>query len=137
MQQRLLLAAGALALLVLIFGTPAVLVPMVMNDVPDRSMTKVLTTHQEAVNIVERTYARHRDPDHSGRLAPLPKDSRGWIELVNPMGRKAPGGGLAILPVADGKTGAVGLAGDQHRVVISVPEYRDLKSHHTTLVASP
>ena len=137
MGQRVLLISGALVLLVFIFGTPMVLVPMVMDDVPDRSKIKALATYQEAVNIVERTYAKHRVKNLPGRLAPLPVNSKGWIELINPMGRKAPGGGLAILPVADGNTGAIGLEGDRQQVVITLPGYRDMESYSTVVSLEP
>ena len=87
------------------FAVPAVLVPSVMNDVPGRSMTKLFVVHQEAANIVDRTFAKHRTDKPPGRLMPLPADARSWIELINPMGRRAPGGGqpycrrLTVRPV--------------------------------------
>lgn len=104
MKQRWVTIGGLL--LLFIFGMPAILVPAVMNDVPDRSRTKLFVVHQEAANIVDRTFAKHRTNEHPGRLMPLPKDARSWIELINPMGRKAPGGGPTILPKANSENGA-------------------------------
>ena len=130
------MALGAEALLVVIFVVPAVLVPSVMDDVPVRSMNRVVTMQQRALEIVDGTFAKHRRSDHPGRLSPLPVNSRGWIELINPMGRKAPGGGLAILPDADDRTGAIGVMGDIHRVVVTMPAYRDLAGSQTVVLAS-
>jgi hypothetical protein len=134
---NILLIFGAIALLLVIFGIPAVLVPAVMNDVPDRSMTKVMTNYQEAANVTERTFAKHRHPSFEGRLTPLPTDTRQWIELINPMGRKAPGGGPTILPTADPQTGAIGLEGDDQEVVLTIPPYRDLIEQRVTIWAKP
>ncbi len=129
--------AGAVVLLLFVVGVPIVLVPTAMDDVPDRSKTKVMANYQEAANIVERTYAKHRDSDRPGRLTPLPENSRAWIELINPMGRKAPGGGLSILTEPDAKTGAIGLVGDQNQVVITIPAYQDLEARSVTIKAEP
>lgn len=122
---------GGLLLLLFMFAVPAVLVPSVMKDVPDRSMTKLFVVHQEAANIVDRTFAKHRTNEHPGRLMPLPADARSWIELINPMGRKAPGGGPAILPAANSETGALGLEGNTQWVRLTIPAYRTLTQQET------
>ena len=122
---------GGLLLLLFMFAVPAVLVPAVMNDVPARSMTKLYVVHQEAANIVDRTFAKHRTNEHPGRLMPLPEDTRSWIELINPMGRKAPGGGPAILPEANSETGALGLKGNSDWVKLTIPAYRSLTQQET------
>ena len=137
MKQQLLTTLGATALLILIFGVPAVLVPFVMDDVPGRSMTRVRSVHTEAVNIVERTFAKHRTDDHPGRLSPLPRNSTEWIQLINPMGRKAPGGGLSIALIANDATGTIGLSGDANHVVITTPAYRELTKQVTVIKANP
>ena len=137
MKPQLLATLGAAALLFIIFGVPAVLVPFVMDDVPGRSMTRVRSVHQEAVNIVERTFAKHRTDDHPGRLSPLPRNSTEWIQLINPLGRKAPGGGLSIGLDANDATGTIGLRGDASQVVITTPSYRELNKYVTILNANP
>ncbi len=106
-----------------------------MDDVPARSMTKVLNVHQEAANIIGRTFAKHRDLNHPGRLALLPANTTEWIELINPLGRKVPGGGPAILPWANGETGAIGLAGDAYQVKLTIPAYRELGHRETIFLA--
>ncbi len=134
-QSTLLLRAGAIILLLVIFGVPAVLVPLSMKDVPRRSETKILTSFQMAVDMVRATMERQED--HSRRHLPLPDNSRKWIELVNPMGRKAPGGGLAFLPSPDSRTGAIGLSGSTTAVTITLPAYRELKAFSTTIHRVP
>ncbi len=136
MNRQWLARAGAAALLLIIFGVPAVLVPAVMNDVPDRSRTRVLSVHQEAANIIEATFKKHRTRYHPGRVAPLPRTSADWIRLINPLGRKAPGGGPAILTEANDLTGAIGLEGDEFQVVLTVPHYRKLKAHKWAIHAT-
>jgi hypothetical protein len=69
----------------------------------------------------------------SRRLMPLPDNSIAWIQLINPMGRKAPGGGFAILEQANKNTGAIGLTGTGSTVTITLPAYRTLEEHSTTL----
>lgn len=135
MNQRFKRILGTIVIVVLLFGIPAVLVRVSMDDVPDRSMTKVVTVYQEAIETVDHAFARHRDPDPSGRLSPLPDNSRAWIELLNPFGRKAPGGGLAIKREADYNTGAIGIHGDDESVTITMPAYRDLKGARTVVTA--
>lgn len=135
MSRRLLLGLGTVVLLLVIFGVPAVLVPMSMNDVPDRSKIKVFATYQDAIFIVQQTFDKHADPDRTGRLMPIPENTRTWVELINPMGRQAPGGGPAVLPRANTSTGAVGVVGDGSKVVITMPDYRGLKSESITIVA--
>lgn len=127
--------AGTIVVLVFLFGLPAVLIRVSMDDVPERSMTKVVTVYQEAIETVDHAFARHRNPDSSGRLSPLPDNSRAWIELLNPYGRKAPGGGLAIKRDPDYGTGAIGIHGDEVSVTITMPAYRDLKGAETVITA--
>ena len=124
---------GTLALLVLIFGVPAVLVPVTMSEVPERSKTKVFATYQDAIYVARQTFAKHRNPDGPGRLMPIPEDTMGWIELINPMGRKAPGGGPAVWSEADPKTGTIGVSGDATIVVVKMPAYRDLEPETVTI----
>lgn len=125
---------GAVVLLLLIFGVPAVLVPVTMDNVPERSKIRVLTLHQQAVDIVNRNFEHHNNPSMvPGRLAPLPRDAMEWIKLINPMGRQAPGGGQAYLFTADDRTGAIGITGDQHSVTITLPAYGGLQRQHTVI----
>jgi len=127
--------AGTLLILAFLFGIPAVIITVSMDDVPERSMTKVVMVYQEAIETVDRAFARHRDSDSAGRLTPLPDNSRAWIQLLNPFGRKAPGGGFAIKREADYATGAIGVHGDDGSVTITMPAYRDLKGAETVITA--
>lgn len=122
-------------MLIFLFGIPAVLVRVSMDDVPERSMTKVVTAYQEAIETVDHAFARHRQSDRPGRVSPLPDNSRAWIELLNPFGRKAPGGGLAIKREADYNTGAIGIQGDDESVTITMPAYRELDGARTVITA--
>lgn len=135
MNPRLKTALGGALALGLLFGIPAVLVRVSMQDVPDRSMTKVVSVYEQAIRTVDATFAKHRNPDPPGRLQPLPDNSHDWIELINPMGRKAAGGGLAILPKANPETGTIGLVGDAQSVTITMPAYRELKQDRTVITA--
>ena len=134
-REKLLITIGSVALLLVIFGVPAVLVPFVMDDVPNRSMTKVIAQRSKVLSTVEDTFARHRSKAPHGRLLPLPENSTDWIALVNPMNSKAPGGGAAVLPQADPDTGAIGLSGDARSVTITVPAYRGLQESTVTINA--
>lgn len=132
--QDLFIRIGGFVLLLIIFGVPAVIVPMTMRDVPQRSEVKSLTTYQEAINIVQRNINKFELSQGKRRLMPLPEDSVSWIQLINPMGRKAPGGGFAILQQASEKTGAIGLSGSREAVTITLPAYRTLHAQSATIV---
>jgi hypothetical protein len=124
--------------LIALFVIPAVMVRVAMVDVPSRSETKVVTVFQNAVNVVEGSFRRHSQQETTAsqsRLSPLPTDSVGWIKRINPTGRKAPGGGFAILKTPSNKTGAVGLVGNEHTVTISIPAYRSLSERQVTINA--
>lgn len=137
MNKKPLFVAGTLILIAVIFGVPAVLVPTAMDDVPARSKIKVITNFQEAARVVEQNFANHRGAPKPGRLAPLPTSTPDWIELINPLGRKAPGGGPWLLPAADPVTGAIGLAGDNRAVTLTVPAYRDIERREVVIRATP
>ena len=123
-------------LLIALFAIPAVLVRITMQDVPQRSEIKVVTVFQKAADVIEGNFKRHRS-FQAGNLAirinPLPTNSFQWIQLINPTGRKAPGGGYAILEQADTTTGAIGLSGDSKSVTLTVPAYRTLEEQHVTI----
>ena len=131
---RTLIWAGAFVLLLIIFGVPAVLVPSTMQNVPVRSETKAITTYQQAIDVVQGNFNKLETNRGKRRLMPLPQDTVGWINLINPNGRKAPGGGFAILPQANIETGAVGLLGSGKKVIITLPAYRTLTEQSTTIV---
>jgi hypothetical protein len=131
--RKILLTLGAIALLGVIFGVPAVLIPITMRDVPIRSETKTITTYQQAIDTVRANFAKHENNQGKRRLMPLPNNSIAWIQLINPMGRKAPGGGFALLEQANKNTGAIGLTGTASTVTITLPGYRTLEEHSTTL----
>ena len=136
---KTLVWAGAIVLLLIIFGVPAVLIPSTMQNVPKRSETKAITTYQQAIDIVQGNFKKHRLNNHGPtkgqrRLMPLPQNTMSWIQLINPNGRKAPGGGFAILPQANTETGAIGLAGSGERVSITLPAYRTLTAQSSTII---
>ncbi|MEX0941495.1 MAG: hypothetical protein WD002_03015 [Pseudomonadales bacterium] len=134
---KYLMPAGVVVLLFLIFGVPAILVPATMSNVPERARVKVLTLHQHAVDIVSSNFAHHNNPDAvPGRLAPLPRDSMEWIKLINPAGRKAPGGGHAILLEPNDETGAIGITGDAEGVTIILPAFGGLERQETRITAT-
>ena len=131
---RTLIWAGAFVLLLIIFGVPAVLVPSTMQNVPVRSETKAITTYQQAIDVVQGNFNKHEGNKGQRRLMPLPQDSMGWIQLINPTGRKAPGGGFAILRQANTETGAIGLTGSGGNVIITLPAYRTLTEQSSTII---
>lgn len=124
--------------LIALFAVPAIIVRIAMDDVPKRSEIKVITTFQSAVELVQGTFEKHASRGQGGgsfqgHLTPLPSTSTEWIIRLNPTGRRAPGGGPAVLIEADEMTGAIGLSGDDHQVLITVPAYRTLERHSITL----
>jgi hypothetical protein len=131
---KTLMWVGAFILLTIIFGVPAVLVPSSMQNVPIRSETKAITNYQHAVDIVQGNFKRHEDNQNQRRLMPLPQNTTQWIQLINPTGRKAPGGGFAFLPQANTETGAIGLQGSAKKVTITLPAYRSLTEESSTLI---
>ena len=84
---KILLRLGAIALLGVIFGVPAVLIPITMRDVPIRSETKTITTYQPAIDTVQANFSKHEMNQGKRRLMSLPDNSIAWIQLINPMGR--------------------------------------------------
>jgi len=124
--------AALVLLLIALFAIPAVIVRTSMENVPGRAQYKVLANYQEAIDIVTNNFARHSQT-HIGRLGKLPGDSISWIELINPMRRRAPGGGPAIKETADLQTGAIGIKGDSQMVLVSLPDYLDLKADKRTI----
>ena len=117
-----------------LFGIPALLVRMSMDDVPERAEIRTKVMYVEAVNTIEAVFRKHKNPaQSSGRLQPVPENTREWIELLNPMGRKAAGGGLLYLPQADESTGAIGISGNHESVTITMPSYRGLTAETTVL----
>lgn len=134
---KFLIPAGAVVLLLVIFGVPAVLVPATMTNVPERARIKVLTLHQHAIDIITTNFAHHNHPETvPGRLAPLPRNAMEWIKLINPAGRKAPGGGQAILLQADDESGAIGISGNAERVTVTLPAFAGLERQETTITAA-
>ena len=126
--------------LIALFAIPAMMISVAMDDVPSRSETKVVTVFQNAANVVEGSFKRHSQQNTTTaqpRLSPLPTDSVGWINRINPTGRKAPGGGFAILKAPNNETGAVGLVGNEHTVTITIPAYRSLSERKVTINAHP
>lgn len=134
--ERVLIPLGAVVLLAVIFGVPAVLVPVTMDNVAERSRIKILTSHGDAVDLVRETFRRHGNPaSQPGRLEPLPDNSTEWIEFINPMRRRAPGGGPAFLPEANDETGAIGVEGDTSSVTVTLPAYAGLTREETVVTS--
>ena len=132
MQKGFGLIEGMLAV-TLIAVLIIVALPAYQNYVKEANMTKVNTSYEEALRLARITFVKGDAQIALGLTSTIPKDSAGWVALLNSESRLAPGGGSAYQEVANSVTGVVGIRGDNSFVTISRPEYWDLVETSKTI----
>ena len=113
----------------------AVALPAYQDYIKTANMTKVTAHYQEAARLARSTFVKGNTQVALGLTSTVPADTQGWIDIFNPSGVVAPGGGDAYLSGAANDTlGAVGVAGNNLGVTIIKPDYQDFTSQETTTV---
>lgn len=100
-------------------------------------MSKVTSHYEEAIRLARTTYVKGNTQVALGLTSTVPTDASGWIAIFNRGDNLAPGGGLAYQGAVDDAAGAVGVVStDELQVAISRPNYEQLSSETTTVVAA-
>ena len=116
----------------------AVALPAYQDYIKTANMTKVTSHYQEAVRSARSTFVKGNTQIALGLSSTVPSDVDGWIDIFNPGGNLAPGGGPAYLNggSADDDLGAVGVAGNLIAVTLVRPAYQDFTAQETTAVVA-
>ncbi len=113
----------------------AVALPAYQDYIKTANMTKVTSHYQEAGRLARSTFVKGNTQVALGLTSTVPTSSQGWIDIFNPSGVVAPGGGDAYLSGAANDTlGAVGVAGNSLGVTIIKPDYQDFTSQETSTI---
>ena len=113
----------------------AVALPAYQDYIKTANMTKVTSHYQEASRLARSTFVKGNTQVALGLTSTVPTNSQGWIDIFNPSGVVAPGGGDAyLIGAADDAVGAVGTAGDVLGVTVIKPKYQDFTAQETTIV---
>lgn len=116
----------------------AVALPAYQDYIKTANMTKVNSHYEEAVRLARTTYVKANTQIALGLTPTTIATASDWIDMFNPGGNPAPGGGNAYAATADATTGAVGvvMTASPATVTISRPAYQDLTAVSTTIIAA-
>jgi len=114
----------------------AVALPAYQDYIKTANMTKVNSHFEEAVRLARATYVKGNTQTALGLTSTVPTDTSGWIDIFNPGGNLAPGGGAAYQTAAVDADGVVGVSGTAATVTISKPAYQDLSADTSTIIAA-
>ena len=113
----------------------AVALPAYQDYIKTANMTKVTSHYQEASRLARSTFVKGNTQVALGLTSTVPTTSQGWIDIFNPSGVVAPGGGDAyLIGAANDTLGAVGTAGNVLGVTVIKPDYQDFTAQETTIV---
>ena len=92
-------------------------IPAYRGYVDTANMTKVTANFEEAVRLAQATFTKDKTLITLGILPMAPTDTKGWIQIFNSSGAKAPGGDPSYIPSSNNKiygrgnsiTGAIGV----------------------------
>lgn len=116
----------------------AVALPAYQDYIKTANMTKVNSHYEEAIRLTRSTIVKGNTQRALGLTETTPSDSAGWIDLYNPGGSLAPGGGAAYQTAAVDSTGAVGVSasGSGVSVVVTIvrPAYEDYTAQASTTI---
>ena len=114
----------------------AVALPAYQDYIKTANMTKVNSHYEEAVRLARSTFVKGNTQTALGLDSTVPSDASGWIDIFNPAGSLAPGGGAAYAAAAVDLTGVVGVVGNGTSVTISKPAYQDLDAAASTITGA-
>ncbi len=114
----------------------AVALPAYQDYVKTANMTKVNSHYEEAVRLARSTFVKGNTQTALGLTSTVPSDASGWIDIFNPGGNLAPGGGAAYAAAAVDASGVVGVVGDGNSVTIAKPAYQDLTAATSTITGA-
>lgn len=114
----------------------AVALPAYQDYIKTANMTKVNSHFEEAVRLARATYVKGNTQVALGLNSTVPTDTAGWIDIFNPGGNLAPGGGAAFQTGVDTAAGVVGVSGDETTVTITKPAYQDLTADTSVIIAA-
>ena len=114
----------------------AVALPAYQDYIKTANMTKVNSHYEEAVRLARSTFVKGNTQAALGLTSTVPTDASGWIDIFNPGGNLAPGGGAAYQASAEATAGVVGVGGDNASVTIAKPAYQDLSAETETITAA-
>jgi type IV pilus assembly protein PilA len=124
-----------LVIVVAIIGIlAAVALPAYQDYIKTANMAKVNSHFEEAVRLARATFVKGNTQVALGLTPTVPTDSSGWIDVFNPGGNLAPGGGAAYQTGEDADDGVVGVSGDDDSVTITKPAYQDLTADTATII---
>ena len=134
-QFELLITVAIIAIL------SAAAVPAYRSYISTANMARVTANFEESVRVAQRTITEDETRLAQGLTALAPKDTNGWITLLNTTGAHAPEGGPAYIATKNGDatTGAIGVEwqeaskGKLARLEIWRPRYLDLTELHAMI----
>ena len=118
----------------------AVALPAYQDYIQSANMSKVNTQYEEAIRLTRSTIVKGSTQRSLGLDETTPATAVAWIDLYNPGGTLAPGGGNAYLDGAGNNAlGAVGVTstGANASVIVTItrPAYEDLTQDITVINA--
>lgn len=128
----------------------AVALPAYQDYIKTANMTKVNSHYEEAARVARATYVKGNTQRALGMTENVPTSATEWIDLFNPGGNLAPGGGSAYVSVSGSLSttqadkGQVGVDYDSgsnsdtydDSITILKPAYQDLSADSTTIIAA-
>ncbi len=122
----------------------AVALPAYQDYIKTANMTKVNSHYEEAVRLARTTFVKANTQAALGLSGNTPTDASGWIDLFNPGGNLAPGGGTnAYGASADNTLGVVGVSlanggapVSDDVLTITRPAYQDYTVLASTVIAA-
>ena len=103
----------------------AVALPAYQDYIKTANMSKVTSHYEEAIRSTRATFVKGATQLALGLPNTTPTSSAGWIDLYNPGGNLAPGGGQAYQTGLNNAAGVVSVTAAAVLVTIIRPKYED------------
>ncbi|MGK0336667.1 MAG: type IV pilus assembly protein PilA [Candidatus Azotimanducaceae bacterium] len=115
----------------------AVALPAYQDYIKTANMSKVLAHYEEAKRLTSTTLVKGRIQNALNQQSTVPVNTSEWINIFDPAGVSAPGGGAAFQDTANDTTGAVGVNSTgifpDITITISLPAYAELSARTETI----